>query len=179
LSRIEVILSETASADLLPAETRRLCESAVRETLLLEARRLGELPAASARGGEPAASARGGEPAAIEVSLTLMDDAGIRELNRRYLERDSATDVLAFSMGGEDPGEAEPFLLGDVVVSVETIRTQATEWERPFDEELARVISHGVLHLLDYTDESGEAAAAMHTKEDAILTALGFRPRLP
>jgi rRNA maturation RNase YbeY len=170
LSRIEVILSETASADLLPAETRRLCESAVRETLLLEARRLGELPAASARGGEPEA---------IEVSLTLMDNAGIRELNRRYLERDSATDVLAFSMGGEDPGEAEPFLLGDVVVSVETIRTQATEWERPFEEELARVVSHGVLHLLGYTDESGEAAAAMHTKEDAVLTVLGFRPRLP
>jgi rRNA maturation RNase YbeY len=170
LSRIEVILSETASADLLPAETRRLCESAVRETLLLEARRLGELPAASARGGEPAA---------IEVSLTLMDDAGIRELNRRYLECDSATDVLAFPMGGEGPEEAEPFLLGDVVVSVETVRTQATEWERPFGEELARVISHGVLHLLDYTDESGEAAAAMHTKEDSVLTALGFEPRLP
>ncbi len=161
MSRIEVILSETASADILPAEKRRLCESAVRETLLLEARRLGELPAA------------------IEVSLTLMDDAGIRELNRRYLECDSATDVLAFSMGGEGPEEAEPFLLGDVVVSVETVRTQATEWERPFGEELARVISHGVLHLLGYTDESGEAAAAMHTKEDAVLTALGFRPRLP
>lgn len=126
----------------------------------------------------------------VEVSLTLAGDAHIHGLNRRYLDRDEPTDVLSFPMGdddalgkeaaGGDPGGGteprEPFLLGDVVVSVDRARDQASEHGRPFPEELARLVSHGVLHLLGYTDESEEASAAMHAKENAVLTRLGFSP---
>jgi rRNA maturation RNase YbeY len=188
LSRIDVILSETEAAALLTAEERTLCRSVVREALLLEARRLADLVGVAAGSG---AAADAAAPAIIEVGLTLMDEAGVRDLNLRYLGCDKATDVLAFSMIEEDSGGmppegepnregfapgAEPVLLGDVVVSVPVVRVQAADWERPFGEELARVVGHGTLHLVGYTDESDEAATQMRVKEDAVLSRLGFRP---
>ncbi|MCL6581972.1 MAG: rRNA maturation RNase YbeY, partial [Firmicutes bacterium] len=128
MARVEVILSETGLAEGLGEALRGLAVRAVEETLRLEAPRLEEV----ARGeGWPAAEE-------VEVGLTLTDDASIRELNRTYLGRDSATDVLAFFMGGpppetggpspgaggaaagEAPSSGEPLLLGDVVVSLET-----------------------------------------------------------
>lgn len=183
----EVIISETPQAQAAGEEGRTACERAVMETLRLEGRRLAGLLGrrAGAPGGAATTSAADGRAAEpdVEVSVTLTDDAGIRDLNRRYLDRDSATDVLSFSMGEDDGGERarpdEPFLLGDVVVSVDTAKTQATDWDRPYPEELARLMSHGTLHLLGYTDESPEASAAMHAKEDAVLKALGFVPGRP
>lgn len=175
---MEVVLSETGAAEGLGEALRGLAVRAVEETLRLEAPRLEEV----ARGeGWPAAEA-------VEVGLTLTDDASIRELNRTYLARDSATDVLAFFMGGPPVGTEgdaggprasalrEPLLLGDVVVSLETVRTQAVEWGRPQDEELARVVAHGVLHLLGYGDDTEAARADMHRREDVVLRSLGFEP---
>lgn len=175
LVEVDVVLTETEQSVALDRETAALCERAARETLLLEGRRLVRM------------TGREIDPPPIEVSLTLLDDPGITALNHRYLGRDEATDVLAFPMdsaptaAGEAPapGSSEPFLLGDVVVSVETAASQAAEYGRPFPEELARLVAHGTLHLLGYTDESLEAAAGMHAKEDAVLVALGFSPRVP
>ena len=206
--RVSVILTDTEQAASVGRELRDLCERAVRETLELEGRRLAGL--VGGHGRERAESDR-----EVEVSVTLTDERTIRDLNRRYLGRDRATDVLAFFMGDADdepgPGPAaappdagagaappgpgpvegappapgpgvppsEPYLLGDIVVSVDAARSQAAEYRRPFAEELARLVTHGTLHLLDYTDDSPESAEVMHAKEDAVLTVLGFHPDAP
>jgi probable rRNA maturation factor len=174
LAEVEFVLTETKQSVALDRETAAFCERAVHETLLLEGRRLAGMT------GQPIV------PPSVEVSLTLLDDPGITALNHRYLGRDEATDVLAFPMdsapaaAGEAParGSSEPFLLGDIVVSIQTAASGAAEYGRPFPEELARLVAHGTLHLLGYTDESPEAAASMHAKEDAVLVALGFSPRV-
>jgi len=185
---VDVIVSNTEAASSAGPELIGLCERAVRETLEREAGRLagiaGDGPnGVSAEGGAPnGVSAEGGAPSGgegavrhgVEVSLTLTGDPGIRDLNRRYLDRDRPTDVMAFPMS---VWEGLSFVLGDVVVSVDTARLQARDWNRPFPEELTRLVIHGTLHLLGYTDESEDSAALMHSKEDDVLGALGFSPR--
>ncbi len=88
-----------------------------------------------------------------EVSLTLLDDRGIREMNRRYLGRDRATDVIAFSLGEDDA------LLGDVYIGLEQARRQATELGVPLGQELVRLAIHGTLHLLGHDHPEGEERA--------------------
>lgn len=84
-----------------------------------------------------------------EVSLTLLDDAEIRELNRRFLSRDRPTDVLAFAL------DAGPGILGDVYLGVEEAGRQASDAGVPLAEELVRLAVHGTLHLLGLEHPSG------------------------
>jgi probable rRNA maturation factor len=84
-----------------------------------------------------------------EVSLTLLDDVGIRALNLRYLGKDQPTDVIAFTLG---PG---PALLGDVYLGVEQARRQAVELGVPLAEELVRLAVHGTLHVLGHDHPEG------------------------
>ncbi len=106
----------------------------------------------------------------VELSISLVSDARIMKLNRDYLHRDRATDVLAFSMNEGDFGEVNPDLLGDVVISVETTRRQAERQGHSFNEELCLLLAHGILHLLGYDHEQGGAAARrMRKKERAIM----------
>lgn len=83
------------------------------------------------------------------LSVTMLGDDAIRELNRSYLDRDAPTDVIAFSLG--DEGE----LLGDVYVGVPQARRQAAELGVPLDEELVRLAVHGTLHVLGYDHPEG------------------------
>jgi probable rRNA maturation factor len=81
------------------------------------------------------------------LSLSLVGDDAIRELNRKYRGRDRATDVLSFSLD-DAPGPAVPErMLGDVVISVDTARRQAAAYDAPLQRELYRLLIHGVLHL--------------------------------
>lgn len=102
----------------------------------------------------------------VEVGVTLLDDAGIRELNRRYRGKDAPTNVLAFPMGEEEP---PVLLLGDVVISVETARSEAEEEGKEIEEKLAHLVVHGVLHLLGYDHETDAEEALMREKEEAVL----------
>jgi len=105
-----------------------------------------------------------GKSPAAEVSLLLCNDSLIRELNGRYRGIDSATDVLSF------PQDA-PRLLGDVVISVETAERQASEYGVTVQEEVERLLAHGVLHLLGYDHESETEAEVMQAKEEALFAA--------
>ncbi|MEM9731011.1 MAG: rRNA maturation RNase YbeY [Myxococcota bacterium] len=107
-----------------------------------------------------------------ELSVLLCDDATIRTLNRRYRKRNSATDVLAFSMR-EGPGPAtEAGLLGDVVISLATARRQAAERDRPIVEEVTWLLAHGLLHLVGYDHQTDADEAEMNEKTRALLEAV-------
>ena len=97
-----------------------------------------------------------------EVSITLCDNAYIRELNKQYREKDKHTDVLSFPMYDftvEDADEiydGTPIPLGDIVISVERAREQAAELSHSFEREAQFLTIHSMLHLLGYDHERSE-----------------------
>ncbi|MDK2855812.1 MAG: putative rRNA maturation factor [Bacillota bacterium] len=130
------------------------------------------------RVGEEALKREGAADA--EVSVTLVDDARIQELNRTYRGLDEPTDVLSFALReGEDsftlpPDAGIPELLGDVVISLPRARSQAAEYGHSLERELGYLLTHGILHLLGYDHETEEAAAVMRAKEEEVLAAVGL-----
>jgi len=113
-----------------------------------------------------------------ELSLLLLDDDEMQQLNRDYLSRDYATNVLAFPMvpmRGGARKRLHPPLLGDVVISAETAQREAQERGVSLEEELALLLVHGILHLLGQDHEgSPEEATQMQAKEQEILMHLGL-----
>ena len=110
-----------------------------------------------------------------ELSILLVDDDEIQCLNREYLCRDRPTNVLAFAMREGEDQHLNPALLGDVVVSTETAKREALQRDVTFEEEMALLLVHGILHLLGYDHENDPAAAAkMEAKEEEVLTHLGW-----
>ncbi|TLN16168.1 rRNA maturation RNase YbeY [bacterium] len=116
-----------------------------------------------------------------EVSIALVDDLYIRELNRQYRHKDCPTDVLSFAMR-EDTGEEPPVegeeddaaLLGDVVISMETAERQAVEFGHSFPREVAYLAAHGVLHLLGYDHETDTDREVMRAREEEVLALLNL-----
>lgn len=103
----------------------------------------------------------------VELSLSLVGDREIRALNRVWRKQDTATDVLSFP-GGEQPGPG-PRLLGDLVVSLDTARRQAAEFDTALPEELSRYLAHGLLHLLGFDHHRRGEAARMEAEERRLL----------
>lgn len=114
-------------------------------------------------------------PAAAVVDIVLTDDDAQRILNRAWRDKDAPTNVLAFPAA--DPSvpvpEGAPLLLGDVVLAFETVRREAADQKKPFADHLRHLVVHGVLHLLGYDHVASAEAAAMETREIAILAELG------
>lgn len=102
-----------------------------------------------------------------EVSVLLLDDPGITELNRQYKDRDRPTDVLSYYQS-EGPGDRGD-ILGDVVISVDTARSQAEERSKSLDDEMDLLICHGILHLLGFTDYTDEDAKIMQERAAAVI----------
>ncbi len=107
-----------------------------------------------------------------ELSVSLVEDQAIAALNERYRGKAEATDVLSFSLlEGEQKGFRGE-LLGDVVIGIETAARQASQGGRSFDEEVARLLIHGVLHLLGHDHEDPAEARAMRGEETRLWRAL-------
>ena len=106
-----------------------------------------------------------------EISLLFVDDEGIRDINRRFLNRDCPTNVISFSMSEGEFGDINPHILGDIVISVETALRDAREAASEFDNELDFLMIHGILHLLGYNHEdTGEdEAKCVENKERELL----------
>lgn len=101
----------------------------------------------------------------------------MRQLNRRYRHRDYATDVLAFPAERLN-GNPEPFL-GDVVICLPTAHAQAATFGNTPDQELLRLLIHGILHLFGYDHEqSPREAKRMQRKEQALFRQLSPVPTL-
>lgn len=104
-----------------------------------------------------------------ELSVVLTGNAEIRELNREYRGIDKPTDVLSFPMD-------DPYLLGDIVISTEKAASQAEEFGVAFDEEMARLFIHGLLHLAGYDHvKGGRQARKMKDKEEELVGLLRAR----
>ncbi|MDX2064326.1 MAG: rRNA maturation RNase YbeY [Fimbriimonadaceae bacterium] len=108
------------------------------------------------------------------ICLRLTDDGGIRDLNRRYRGIDAATDVLTFP-AAELPGVMGPDRpIGDIVISLDTARTQAERRGVALRDELAHLCVHGALHLAGFDDEDEGDRAAMIAAQNELVTRYGF-----
>jgi rRNA maturation RNase YbeY len=107
-----------------------------------------------------------------ELSILLVDDAAIAALNRRYRGRARPTDVLAFSLLEGAHAERRGALLGDVVIGIETAARQARARRRRLDDEVARLLVHGALHLVGYDHLRSAQARRMRAQERRVWRAL-------
>ena len=121
-----------------------------------------------------------GITSAAEISVTFVDDAQIRELNRQYRNIDRSTDVLSFPLGidgvydvNNDTGAQ---MLGDIVISMEHAVAQAKLYGHSLQREVGFLTVHSMLHLLGYDHEAGGLEQVrMREKEEAALTKLGLK----
>jgi len=121
---------------------------------------------------------------AAQISVAIVDDPTIHELNRQYLSHDYATDVLSFlleceEINAEVPSEDEPRgsgkrIDGEVIVSAETAVRRAAEFQWTPRQELVLYIVHGLLHLVGYDDQSEAEKSLMRSRERTILTCRHF-----
>lgn len=98
-----------------------------------------------------------------QIGYLFCDDAYLIEANRTYLNHDTFTDIITFDYVEGD------VVSGDIMISVERVKENASLFNASFDQELHRVIIHGVLHLLGQKDKSELEAAEMRNKEEAAL----------
>ncbi|QYF85503.1 rRNA maturation RNase YbeY [Brevibacterium sp. PAMC21349] len=115
-----------------------------------------------------------------ELSVTFVDNDRIREINKEYRHKDSATDVISFALEemGEDEveivGAEMPRMLGDIIISIERTKEQAEEYGHSFDRELGFLALHGFLHLLGFDHMNEEDEKVMFTKQKEILEEYGL-----
>ena len=101
-----------------------------------------------------------------EIGYLFCDDEKILEVNREYLSHDYYTDIITFDYCEGDT------LHGDIFISLDTVRSNAAEFGTTFDNELHRILIHGILHLCGQADKTPEARAEMTRKENHALTLL-------
>jgi probable rRNA maturation factor len=105
-----------------------------------------------------------------ELSIVLVSDPQIKRLNKLYRNKDKPTDVLSFPIGEKVNGW---LILGDIVISVDTARRQAKEFGYSLEEELKRLLVHGLVHLLGYDHElGGEEEKKFFELEEFVLKGL-------
>lgn len=131
-----------------------------------------------------------GCPYQVQLNVLLTDNEGIREFNREYRQIDRETDVLSFpNLEYDTPGnfrieegqEADCFdpdsgelILGDIILSVDRIASQAEEYGHSLQRELAFLVAHSMLHLCGYDHMEPKEATVMEQKQEQILTSLGI-----
>jgi probable rRNA maturation factor len=106
------------------------------------------------------------------ISIAIVDDEQILQLNKRFLKRNCATDCLSFDL--TDRCEPDSCRFFDLIVSGETAVQQATLRGHSAEAELALYITHGLLHNLGFDDSTPEKAKKIHNTEDEILQHFGY-----
>ena len=101
-----------------------------------------------------------------EITYLFCDDEKILEMNNKYLGHDYYTDIITFGQGVDD------LLFADIVISLDTVASNAEKYGQSFETELLRVIIHGVLHLCGEDDLDDESEAKMRIAENRALSML-------
>ena len=115
----------------------------------------------------------------VEVDVSLVDNAQIREINREHRHIDAVTDVLSFPLGENGHYDINPEtgakMLGDVVLSMERAMEQSEQFGHSLQREVGYLTVHSILHLLGYDHlDEGVEKARMRAREEAILAELGI-----
>jgi len=116
--------------------------------------------------------------AQTEVSITMVTDEEIHQLNRNYRKVDRPTDVLSFALDEGDEPELvdgpEEHLLGDIIISAETAERQGQEFGHGLEREIVYLAVHGLLHLLGYDHMVEEDKVVMRAKEEEVMGLIGL-----
>ena len=104
-----------------------------------------------------------------DISVALISDLEIREVNNNHLSHDYATDVISFDLSNNND-----FLEGEIIASVETADREAKEHGWQGDDELLLYVIHGMLHICGYDDMSASEQSIMRERERTILGSLGL-----
>ncbi len=107
-----------------------------------------------------------------EISIAVVNDEQMHELNRKYLDHDYPTDVLSFVLD-----EADGRLEGEIIVSADYAAREANRFGWTTMDELLLYVIHGSLHLVGYDDQSPDAKALMREQEIRFLRQFGLEPR--
>jgi probable rRNA maturation factor len=99
-----------------------------------------------------------------EINFIITNDDYLLRLNKKYLKKKTYTDILTFPMA-EDTGS----VAADIYISIDRIRENSKRYKQQVKKELARVMIHGILHLMGYSDELEEDVAKMRQKEEVYL----------
>lgn len=120
--------------------------------------------------------------AGSSLSLTLVGDDAMREINRDHRGKDVPTDVLSFPLDGasttpryaRDDEVRIEHMVGDVVISVDTARKQAADYDAPLQRELERLLIHGILHVLGHDHMEADEREKMEAEERRLASAIGM-----
>jgi probable rRNA maturation factor len=108
-----------------------------------------------------------------DLSLLITNDETIRAYNREYRHIDAPTDVLSFELGELLPDGR--FLPGDILISLESLQANADYFKVDANEELHRLLVHGILHLSGLDHATNEAAEPMLQRQEELMTQLGYK----
>ena len=98
-----------------------------------------------------------------DINIVFCNDDQLVELNKQYLNHNTLTDIITFNYS------EEKILHGDVCISIERVKDNADKYNCTFEEELRRVMAHGILHLCGYKDKKPDEKLLMKQKEDETL----------
>ena len=107
-----------------------------------------------------------------ELSFIFCSDEYIKKINIKYLSHHFFTDVITFDYS------KEKLLFGDVYISIERVKENSKTYKTSFNEEMFRVIIHGVLHLCGFDDKTKEEKSLMRSKENDFLSSIDWKTRL-
>lgn len=111
-----------------------------------------------------------GEKRSEKLNIVFVDDIFIRRLNLKFTKRSSSTDVLSFGMKEGKKMGAKCDILGEVYVNLDQAKKNAKSFGQRFEDEVKLLVTHGILHLLEYEHKSKRKALLMRKKEDEYLS---------
>ena len=106
-----------------------------------------------------------------DINFIFCSDEYLLRINREFLNHDYYTDVITFNTVECENGKK---ISGDIFISIESVNANAEFYKVSFDEELARVMAHGILHLIGYDDCDEDSKMVMRGKEDSFLKMIGL-----
>lgn len=111
----------------------------------------------------------------LYLSVLLTDNKNIQVINSEYRDKDAPTDVISFAYHETDDFNIGPYdTLGDIIISLERVEEQSSEYNHSFEREFYYVLTHGILHILGYDHIEEEDKKVMREREEAILSSFGY-----